>query len=81
MPAEPISDGATPAPEVSQDDVQRLAHLLQLPIAAEDLAEVTYRLGALLEELEKLKRPDIGSVEPIPVFPVYESGQSPQRRA
>jgi Asp-tRNA(Asn)/Glu-tRNA(Gln) amidotransferase C subunit len=81
MPAKRVSDGATPAPEFSQDDVQRLADLLRLPIAGEDLAEVTYRLGALLQELEKLKHLDVGSVEPIPVFPAYNSAQSPQKPA
>jgi demethoxyubiquinone hydroxylase (CLK1/Coq7/Cat5 family) len=79
MPAERVSDGATPAPEFSQADVQRLADLLRLPIAGEDLAEVTYRLGALLQELEKLIHLDLGSVEPIPVFPASAFGQPPRR--
>jgi hypothetical protein len=61
-----------PARELTPDDVQRLAQLLGLPIGQEDLAEVTYRLGALIEELEKLTRLDLSHEEPIPLFPVEE---------
>jgi hypothetical protein len=61
-----------PARELTPDDVQRLAQLLGLPIGQEDLAEVTYRLGALIEELEKLTRLDLSHEEPIPLFPVVE---------
>jgi hypothetical protein len=55
--------------ELTSNDVQRLARLLGLPIAPEDLAEVTYRLGALIDALEKLTSLDLSREEPIPLFP------------
>ena len=62
----------TPSAELTQDDVQRMAQLLGLPIGQEDLPEVTFRLGALLEELDKLTCVDLHQAEPIPLFPITE---------
>jgi hypothetical protein len=49
-----------------------MAQLLGLPIGQEDLPEVTFRLGALLEELDKLTCVDLHQAEPIPLFPITE---------
>ena len=72
MASQRLPQNNIPARELTPDDVQRLAQLLGLPIGQEDLAEVTYRLAALIEELEKLTRLDLSHEEPIPLFPVVE---------
>jgi Asp-tRNA(Asn)/Glu-tRNA(Gln) amidotransferase C subunit len=72
MATQPPPYDTLQAKELTSDDVQRLAQLLRLPIDPEDLAEVTYRLGALIEELEKLTGLDLTREEPIPLFPAAE---------
>ena len=60
--------------ELSTDDVRRLARGLGLTIFDEDLAEVTYRFTALMEELNRLAGVDLSGMDPLPIFPV-EGGQ------
>jgi hypothetical protein len=72
MAARQASPTTPQSREVTPDDVQRLAQILGLPIGSDDLAEVTYRLGALVEELEKLSHLPLTREEPIPLFPVTE---------
>jgi len=72
MAAQRMHHEALQSKALTPDDVQRLAQLLGLPIGPEDLAEVTYRLGALVEELEKLTRLDLSREEPNPLFPSAE---------
>jgi hypothetical protein len=72
MAAEPTRHDTRLSAELTHDDVERMAQLLGLPIGPEDLPEVTYRLGALVEELEKLTQLDLNQEEPIPLFPVPE---------
>lgn len=73
MSVQPTPPDALPGKELTSNDVQRLAQLLDLPIAPEDLTEVTYRLGALIEALEKLTDLDLSQEEPIPLFPSSSS--------
>lgn len=73
MATQPTVYDTLRAKELTSDDVQRLAQLLGLPIGPEDLAEVTYRLGALIEALEKLTGLDLSREEPIPLFPSSSS--------
>jgi hypothetical protein len=72
MAIDPTYQETNPPAALTQDDVQRLAQLLGLSIGPDDLPEVTYRLGALVEELEKLTGLDLDQEEPIPLFPVAE---------
>jgi hypothetical protein len=72
MATQPTPYDTLQAKELTSDDVQRLAQLLGLPIGPEDLAEVTNRLAALVEELEKLTSLDLTQEEPIPLFPAAE---------
>jgi hypothetical protein len=72
MATQPAPHDSLQAQELTSNDVQRLAQLLGLPIAPEDLAEVTYRLGALIEALEQLTGLDLSREEPIPLFPSVE---------
>ena len=73
MATQPPAYDTLRAKELTSDDVQRLAQLLGLPIGPEDLAEITYRLGALIEALEKLTSLDLSREEPIPLFPSSSS--------
>ncbi len=52
----------------SKEELQRLSHLYGVNIEEGDLEEVTWRMSALLEEMEKLKQLDLSQVEPIPMF-------------
>jgi hypothetical protein len=72
MATQPAPHDSLHAQELTSNDVQRLAQLLGLPIGPEDLAEVTYRLGALIEALERLTDLDLSREEPIPLFPSAE---------
>ena len=54
---------------MTKDDVRRLAYSLGLAIPNEDLAEVTYRFTALMEELNKLEGTNLSGVDPSPIFP------------
>jgi Asp-tRNA(Asn)/Glu-tRNA(Gln) amidotransferase C subunit len=69
MATQPTPYDTLQAKEFTSNDVQRLAQLLGLPIDPEDLPEVTYRLGALIEALEQLTGLDLSQEEPIPLFP------------
>jgi hypothetical protein len=45
-----------------------MAATLGLPMTADDLAEVTHRLSALLEALEALGGLPLDEVEPVPIL-------------
>ncbi len=60
--------------DLSQEDVQRLAHGLGLTIPKEDLEDVTARFTALMSELNKLGDIDLSGVDPSPIFP-FEGGR------
>lgn len=57
---------------LSPADVRRIAGLLGVPVGEEDLDEVTFRLGALLDEHVRLSELDLSQVEAIPVLPAGE---------
>ena len=54
--------------KVTKEDVAYLASLYGLNVGEEDLAEVTFRLTALFDEVVKLNQLDLSQVEPIPIF-------------
>ena len=60
--------------DLSQEEVQRLAHGLGLTIPESDLEDVTARFTALMLELNKLSDIDLSGVDPSPIFPL-EGGQ------
>lgn len=53
--------------ELRTDDVRAMAQALGLPVTADDVAEVTHRLNALLEVLASLADLPLDTVEPIPL--------------
>ena len=72
-----MANGSTPVElpsDLSQEEVQRLAHGLGLTIPESDLEDVTARFTALMEELNKLRDLDLSGAVPAPIFP-YEGGQ------
>ena len=62
--------------DLSQEEVQRLAHGLGLTIPESDLEDVTARFTALMLELNKLSDIDLSGVDPSPIFP-YQ-GEQPE---
>jgi len=54
---------------LTPEQVLALAESLALPIAADDLAEVTHRLNAFLDVLGPLRELDLERVEPWPAMP------------
>jgi hypothetical protein len=54
--------------DLTTDQVGALAAALGLPVTADDLAEVTHRLNALIEALAPLAELPLETVEPVPGF-------------
>jgi hypothetical protein len=54
--------------DLTTDQVGALAAALGLPVTADDLAEVTHRLNALIEALVPLADLPLETVEPVPGF-------------
>ena len=55
-------------PGLTTDQVAAMAAALGLPVTADDVAEVTHRLNALLEALAPLADLPLETVEPVPIF-------------
>lgn len=54
--------------ELTADQVSAMAAALGLPVTADDVAEVTHRLNALLEALAPLAELPLETVEPVPML-------------
>ena len=52
--------------DLTTEQVGALAAALGLPVTADDLAEMTHRLNALIEALEPLAELPLEAVEPVP---------------
>ena len=55
--------------ELDGDQVRALAAAAGLPMAEEDLAEVTHRVNAFVEALAPLAALPLESIEPLPLEP------------
>jgi len=55
--------------DLTPDEVAALARALDLPAGADDIAEVTHRLNALLEVLAPLADLPLETGEPVPALP------------
>ena len=51
---------------------QELAHLVGIPIAADEMAEVAERFASLMRELARLQDLDLEGIEPVAIFPDEE---------
>lgn len=56
-------------PSIMPEDLRTLARGLGLEIPEENLAEVTYRFTALMDQLNRLHQVDLTVVDPRPIFP------------
>ena len=52
-----------------EDQIRRLAKLVGITIAEDELTEVANRFGSLMMELERLKELDLTDIEPVTIFP------------
>ena len=53
----------------SEEQVLKLAELVGIAIAEEELAEVTNRFDSLMRELDRLTALDLTDVQPVSIFP------------
>ncbi len=52
--------------DLTEAEVRALAQALQLPLTAEDAAEVTHRLNAFIEALEPLAELNVEGMDAVP---------------
>jgi len=64
--------------ELTERDVSTMAAAIGLPVAVDDLTEVTHRLNALFEALTPLADLPLDTVEPNPVLPDPDGGLAPR---
>ena len=58
-----------PDPDLSAEQVRKLADLVGVPIDDTDLPEVANRFASLMQELDRLRDLDLEGVEPVSIFP------------
>ena len=58
-----------PVSRLTPAHVQAMAAAVGLPLAGDDLTEVTHRLNGLFEALQPLDDLPLDSVEPLPILP------------
>jgi hypothetical protein len=59
-------------PDLRPEEVRASLRAQGLEVTDDDLPEVTHRVNAMQEALEKLEHPDLDAVEPLPVFWLQE---------
>ena len=52
-----------------QDRVRELARLVGIPLAEDEIAEVSNRFTSLMLELDRLTDLDLSDVQPVTIFP------------
>ena len=58
-----------PDPDLSPEQVRKMADLVGIPIDDADLPEVANRFASLMEELDGLRDLDLEGIEPVAIFP------------
>lgn len=58
-----------PEPDLSVEQVRKMADLVGVPIDDADLPEVANRFASLMEELDRLRDLDLEGIEPVTIFP------------
>ena len=58
-----------PDPDLSVEQVRKMADLVGIPIDDADLPEVANRFASLMQELERLRDLDLEGIEPVTIFP------------
>ncbi len=63
-----------PDPDLSVEQVRKMADLVGVPIDDADLPEVANRFASLMEELDRLRELDLEGIEPVTIFPDPDAG-------
>ena len=63
-----------PDPDLSAEQVRKMADLVGIPIDDSDLPEVANRFASLMQELDRLRDLDLEGIEPVTIFPDPEGG-------
>ena len=58
-----------PDPDLSIEQVRKMADLVGISIDASDLPEVANRFASLMQELDRLRELDLEGIEPVAIFP------------
>lgn len=58
-----------PDPDLSAEQVRKMADLVGVPVDDEDLPEVANRFASLMQELDRLRDMDLEGLEPVSIFP------------
>jgi len=58
-----------PDPDLSVEQVRKMADLVGVPIDDADLPEVANRFASLMQELDRLRDLDLEGIEPVSIFP------------
>ena len=58
-----------PEPDLSPEQVRKMADLVGVPIDDADLPEVANRFASLMQELDRLRELDLEGIEPVTIFP------------
>ena len=63
-----------PDPDLSVEQVRKMADLVGISIDASDLPEVANRFASLMQELDRLRDLDLEGIEPVAIFPDEDAG-------
>lgn len=63
-----------PDPDLSVEQVRKMADLVGVPIDDADLPEVANRFASLMQELDRLRDLDLEGIEPVTIFPDADAG-------
>ena len=63
-----------PEPDLSPEQVRKMADLVGIPIDDADLPEVANRFASLMQELDRLRDLDLEGIEPVSIFPDADAG-------
>ena len=58
-----------PDPDLSPEQVRKMADLVGIAIDDSDLPEVANRFASLMQELDRLRDLDLEGIEPVAIFP------------
>ena len=58
-----------PEPDLSAEQVRKMADLVGISIDDSDLPEVANRFASLMQELDRLRDLDLEGLEPVTIFP------------
>ncbi len=63
-----------PEPDLSAEQVRKMADLVGISIDDSDLPEVANRFASLMQELDRLRDLDLEGLEPVTIFPDADEG-------